>query len=352
MQGDSSKVMPYDYLKVETYAGYYKDNIKLKHSASGGATSIFAENIIAKGGVVFGVVYSNDFKSAHYSCENTLEGIERFKGSKYIMPEPFIFSDEIKISVYEAVANKLKEGVIVLFVGTGCYVGALKKYIEKNKISDSQLITVDLICHGPTFSEVEKQYIQRIEEKYKSKVINFSVRYKKEGWRPPYIHAVFENGKVYDKPFYETEFGYAFKILSKEACFSCHFKGDNHVSDITVGDFWGVKKNSEEYNDNGVSIIFSRSQKGQALIDEVDQKKFFLKKVETEKAAEHNRMFYESREKPKEYKQFKDNFETKGLYYAVKHSSGYYNFLKMVMKRALKRKLPTYLLKLLDRYKV
>lgn len=74
--------------------------------------------------------------------------------------------------------------------------------------------------------EVGKQYIDYLEKRYRAKVVEFSVRYKNPNWTPPYLRAVFDNGQVFCKQFYETEYGYAFDKMKRESCYSCNFKGD------------------------------------------------------------------------------------------------------------------------------
>ena len=51
------------------------------------------------------------------------------------------------------------------------------------------------MCGGTTYKSVMEQYITGLENRYKSRVINFSVRYKKYGWAPIYLRAEFENKK-------------------------------------------------------------------------------------------------------------------------------------------------------------
>jgi len=229
------------------------------------------------------------------------------------------------------------EGKTVLFIGTGCYVGALKKIIKNRKIDDEKLVTIDLICHGTTFPEVEKQYIENLEKKYRSRVTSFSTRYKKEGWQMPYLQAKMDNGKVFEKPFYETDFGYVFQTYLKASCFDCKYKGDNHVSDLTLGDYWGIDRNAKGYNSNGVSIIFGRSQKGLDLIGKLNQNQFFLTEVPAEHAVDKNVMFYKSKKKSTDYERFKENLQKYGLHYAVKHSAGYWKYLKRKIKKTVKR---------------
>lgn len=50
-----------------------------------------------------------------------------------------------------------------------------------------------------SIKEVHRKFIEDLEKKYKSRVVSFNERYKKEGWVPSYLKVVFENGKVYEE---------------------------------------------------------------------------------------------------------------------------------------------------------
>ena len=51
----------------------------------------------------------------------------------------------------------------------------------------------------------------------------------------------------------------------RESCYNCSFKNFPRVADITIGDFWGVRK---KYDDNkGTSLIMVNSQKGKKLFN-------------------------------------------------------------------------------------
>ena len=99
-----------------------------------------------------------------------------------------------------------------------------------------------LICHGPTSAKVHEEYVEWLEKRYRSRIKAFSVRYKEKGWTPPYLRAEFENGQVFMKPFYETEYGMAFAVMARESCYRCPFKGENRRGDIMIGDFWGASE--------------------------------------------------------------------------------------------------------------
>lgn len=334
---------------LTVWSGGYIEDEKTFSVSSGGAATALSECIIREGGTVIGAVYTEDFKGACFAAAATPEELEPLKTSKYITTEKKIRVGGEWISVFEYTASLLRDGKTVLFVGLGCDIGALDKYLETHGVSGETLYTVDLICHGPTYADVQKQYVERLEKRFGGKVTKFSVRYKAKGWKPPFIRAEFDNGKVFQERFYESDFGFAFKAWSRASCYQCRFKGDGHKADLTVGDYWGCKKGMESYNPLGVSVIFCRSDKGQKLLDMLGRMDSFrLGPADMELALGHNRMFYECREKnEKNYSQFQEDFNKSGLAAAVRNSSGYKAHLSRIAKRKIRDSIPAPVTKIL-----
>ncbi len=308
----------FDYSNLEAYAGYYVDNTKVLRSASGGGATVLAEHIIRKGGVVFGVKYSENFKSAEYSCAETIEELDTLKGSKYIYANKKVRIRGEYVSVYSLVAEKLKEKRGVLFIGLGCDVAALCCYLKQQKIDTSTLFTIDLICTGPTYAEVGKQYIEQLEARYGSEIVDFSVRYKEEGWSPFYIYAKFKNGKIHKRTFYDSDYGYAFALYGMKGCYECKFRGENHCADITLGDYWGIVPGKNGYNPNGVSLFIVKTQKGKSLLEEIDREEFRIEPADIELALRHNPMYYKRKEKNAKWRLFDETFKKRGLKEAVR----------------------------------
>lgn len=331
----------YDVSELKSYSGYYKDNVKLKQSSSGGIATAIAEKFIAGGGVCFGVKYTDDFRKAEYCCIDKVSELEQLKGSKYIYADKKITIDSIKYSVYDILKEKLCNGYKVLYIGLGCDIAAVYKYCEFNKVDIRNLYTIDLICNGPTFQEVAKQFIDSIEKKYKSDIKEFTVRYKKCGWEPAYIRAVFHNGKIYEKPFNDSDYGLAFRNYCQEACFSCKFRGKNHKSDITIGDYWGIDKSSDEYNSDGVSIVFvNNPTKSDYLLKLINKDEFELSETDTIRALRGNPNYYRPRPYNSNYEKFKSDFNNKGLHYAARHVFSLKERFIMCIKKVIKRLVP------------
>lgn len=306
---------------IAVYAGFLSDDKRIMQSASGGIATALSEFMLAQGGYVAGVTYSKDFYKAEYILIHDIADLEKLKGSKYI--------DCDKNNIYSDVKNLLDAGENVLFFGLPCIIAALYKFIGRRP---ENLITCELICHGPTFPQVHYDYITFLEKKYKSKTVDFSVRYKLDGWTPSYLYAKFENGKSFIKPFHKTEYGVAFSILGKTSCYNCKYKGNNRQADIMIGDFWGATDKDVYWNKSGVSSIFAETHKGNAFLNATPGINLFH--TTFEKAVEKNPMVIESRKILKNRDTFADLLSRKGLIYAAKHSVSYKSKIKsLILKK-------------------
>ena len=114
-------------------------------SASGGASDLAAQYILAENGVVFGCAYEEKLKVGHIEVAKEKD-LCQIQSSKYVQ-------SNLK-NCYTIVKERLDEGKKVLFTGTPCQIAGLYAFIgEGNK---ENLYTLDLICHGvpsPLFFE-------------------------------------------------------------------------------------------------------------------------------------------------------------------------------------------------------
>lgn len=275
------------------YSGYHLNENTLVKTASGGLATAISEEMIGLGGVVYGVIYSKDFYGAEYKRCESVEDLVALRGSKYVDVSPKCNGD----NVYELVLTDLRKGKKVLFIGLPCIVGVLKGFIRKKLGEDSpQLLTVDLICHGPTLPQIGKDYAELVSKRVGKKVTNLNVRYKRNGeWLPPYLKVLFDDGSSMIKPFTATEFGFAFRVLGCKRCYECRYKDKTYESDITIGDYWGIKKSDEGYNSHGVSVALVHNSKGIDCIKLI--KNFVFREIEYEKAILGNPYYEEKRKK-------------------------------------------------------
>jgi coenzyme F420-reducing hydrogenase beta subunit len=296
-----------DTHNLQAYGGYLDNTDELLNSSSGGAFSALARAILRSGGYVCGAVYADDFRRVFHICSNNPESIDRMRGSKYVQ------SDKGK-ELYKTVSSLLATDVPVLFTGTPCEVASLKRYLN---CDPQNLITCDLICHGPTTPLAQEQYVEYLEKKYSSTIKDFSMKYKKGKWMPQYLRAVFENGRIFCEPFYSTPLGFSFQSLGlRPSCYVCKYKDENRASDITLGDFWGIDRKNECYNALGTSAIIANTEKGIQLIGKIEG--FRLFNTEYSLVAGGNRRLTTSTPVQRNNKPFLHALAEKGLIRAVK----------------------------------
>ena len=68
----------------KAYAVWAQDDIRLK-SSSGGMFTLMAHEIVRKGGVIFGAVYSEDYRRVYLAEADSNEEIVEMRGSKYVL---------------------------------------------------------------------------------------------------------------------------------------------------------------------------------------------------------------------------------------------------------------------------
>lgn len=209
-------------------------------------------------------------------------------------------------------ADDLQNGRSVLFTGFPCMVAALNRYIRKASVTGGSLLTMDLICHGPASPLVAKEYAAMMEKKYKSPVADLTVKYKKDGqWIPPYLKVSFTNGKSTMRPFTATEYGFAFRVLARERCYSCKFKGQNHESDITMGDYWGVRSTDAGFNPHGVSAAIAHTEQGDQRLRNLQN--FQLTAIKYEDVIRENPYYESPRPRDSRHEKFEGLLKTEGL---------------------------------------
>ena len=300
------------------YSGYIEDSAELKSCASGGAATVISRLAVRNDFFVFGCRYSDDFTYAYYECAKNEDMIHKFKSSKYFQSR--------KGNVFRQIKKLLNESQNVLFIGLPCDVAGLISFLEKDY---DNLYTVDLICHGATSEKVNEQFVRMKEKEYGSKVVYLNVREKCEGWVPPYLFIRFENGEVFSKPFYNTEYGVAFAEFSRKYCYKCTFKGNQRPSDITIGDYWGLKEGEEGWNSDGVSILFVHSKKGEKLIKALEH--FSIITQEMKKAQEHNPCYLQPRKSTGRRERYAKHFINYGLAYACKHKMNMKDYIYLIL---------------------
>ena len=240
-------------------------NIQL-HSSSGGIVSLIAEKVIEEGGVVFGAKFDKDWSVIHEFTE-TLAGLTAFRGSKYVQSR--IGSSFLLVKEF------LEKSRLVLFIGTPCQVRALYLFLRQRY---SNLLTIDLVCHGIGSPKVWRLYL----EQYYSKDIIRSIAHRDKtlGWeryclRVSYLHHGKKLVRCEDLRKNPYLRGFIHNIFLRPSCSNCPSKGFKSGSDFTCADFWGIKTIAPNiYDKNGVSLLMVNNERAELFFNKLNISSF------------------------------------------------------------------------------
>lgn len=314
--------------KPIVYAAYNKDVNTMLNSSSGGIFPLLAEYILNLGGVVFGARFNEKFEVVHDYITKK-DDISKFQGSKYVQ--------SIIGNSYRDVKKFLEEGKYVLFTGTPCQIEGLLKYLNKNY---DRLYTQDFICHGCPSPKVWNKYLRYQCNLKKDNIKHINFRNKKNGWISFSMQIDYTDSK-YNVVHVDDIYMKAFlKNLSlRDSCYECKFKGIHRKSDITLADFWGIKKIIPDmYNELGTSLVILNSDKGIQLFEKIN-KNLIYKKSELNEAIKNNVSAIKSSCKTRNVQSFFDSIDKQDFVEVVNHNLPKNNILKVYyleVKKAIK----------------
>lgn len=255
--GEEGKKAP-----LRVYAVKNEDEPARLASSSGGMFTAFAEQVIAGGGVVFGAAFNEQYEVVHTYVESS-EELFRLRGSKYAQ-------SDIN-GTYERTETFLKGGRKVLFAGAPCQILALKRYLRKEY---DNLFTVDFICHGVPGARVWNLYLNELLDKHLhsslADVSEISFRDKFYGWKKFGFALHVQKGKCaypFRLPLHLNAYmrGFLSNLYLRPSCYACKARGSRSRSDVTLGDYWGVRHVHPDFDDDkGVSVVLLNTEEATA----------------------------------------------------------------------------------------
>jgi coenzyme F420-reducing hydrogenase beta subunit len=260
---------------MEIYAAYYDNQIR-NISSSGAIFSAITEEF----DVVYGVAMTKDCYGAEMI--RVQHNISALLGSKYLQAK---VGDSFKQTKAD-----LEKGLKVLFTGTGCQINGLKCFLNCDY---NNLICVDVICHGTPSPLLWREYA-KYQELLHGKLMSINFRCKDQSWKEFGMkeNQLFISKKV--DPYMQM---FLRNYCLRPSCYECHAK-EMKMSDITLGDFWGIENVAPEMNDGlGVSLVIMRSEKGRNLFENIKDKLIY-KVVTYEEAIKENSAEYKSVNRP------------------------------------------------------
>lgn len=273
----------------------YSDEIR-KNSSSGGLFYSVAKSFIENGGYVSGCVYDDNWMPKHI-VTNSLDLIKKMMGSKYVKSDLNM--------VYKQIQSLIQSGNSVLFTGTPCQVNSIKKVFNNHQL----LTCISVVCHGSIERDVWKAYLDKEQEK--GSIVNITMRDKSRGWSNYGLTFTFDNGKK-DSSF-RNEDGYFLKcytdgVLERDRCLNCKIKGKSILSDIIMGDGWGIEKMFPDISDElGISAVICLNSKGKELLDSVKSDNF-VQKINAKEIVSSNSRIMTPAELDTRMKKFREDF--------------------------------------------
>lgn len=240
-------------LPIKVLAAINKDEQIRLGSSSGGLFSSIATQIIKQGGVVFGARFDKDWL-VNIGFTETIEGLSAFRGSKYLQARignSFVECEEF-----------LKSGRKVLFSGSPCQIAGLKRFLHCDY---ENLITVDFVCHGVPSPKVWKLYLKEVLA---------AVNEHKNLFDYKFSYSECKNG-IFSivSPFNSNDYMKAFlkDLILRPSCYHCKVREGRSMSDITIGDYWGIQNACPNMDDNkGTSLALLHSTKGLEILNFTD----------------------------------------------------------------------------------
>lgn len=312
---------------IKAFAAVGKNDRLIAGSASGGMFSCLADALLANGGMAAGAVM--DLRSfgadVYHLLTEQKEDILRLQGSKYVQSEAW--------RSYEAVLSALKQGRQVLFSGTPCQIAAIKRLTG----DPDNLITVDIVCHGVPSKRMLNGYLNVLGKYLRGTVT--ALRFRDKSAPKAYTALVETEGKEKHR-IRSTFLSYYALFLDgsicRESCYHCPYAKGERVSDLTIGDYWGIKDHHTDLPDRSDwSCLLVNTEKGQQFLKHYEDV-LCLYPTEVQWVKENNRQLNEPPRKAKDREALLNGYQKKGYSFLeaafVRKNGGRLRFYWRMMK--------------------
>lgn len=250
-------------LPLEVFAAKNPDDAVRLTSSSGGVFHAIASHIISEGGIVFGARFDKEYNVVHGYAE-TSEELKAFQGSKYVQSD---IGDSFRVA-----EKFLKSGRRVLFTGTPCHIAALRLFLRKDY--GDKLVCADVVCHGVPGPEVWRAYLDLLAGNAgltRDGIRKISFRDKRLGWRR--FGLAIDSGTDFFEPLDTNLYIRIFlrNLDLRPSCYDCPAKCGKSHSDITLADFWKLRKfHNDIFDSIGVSLLMVNTTIGSDIIHTLD----------------------------------------------------------------------------------
>lgn len=247
------------------YMVQHKSDAVRYQSTSGGAFTAIAQEVIRRGGVVFGAIMTEDLMVKH-DCVATVEDLAKFRNSKYVQSE---IGD-----CYKRAKKMLTDGRMVCFSGTPCQINGLYKFLGKDY---ENLIAVDVVCKSVPSPMVFDKYVEykKLQEGQISDVV---FRDKKRGFLYCTMahygshEARLKADEQYRRGSESDEWLRLFLSgkISRRSCVTCPYQTMDRVGDFTLGDIWETGNSALDDN-KGTTLVHVWTIKGKNFLNDIKE---------------------------------------------------------------------------------
>ena len=259
------------------YVAMADNNIR-KKSSSGGVFGALAQYVLSNNGAVCGAAWNTENKCVEHIIIQSIDDLEKLQSSKYIQSNTK--------HVYSEIKKLLQNGKTVMFTGTPCQNAAVRAVCGDNE----NLYCVDIICHGTPSPKVFRKYLDELN--LDGDFVKTDFRDKVDGWKSALTITTTTTKDRFSMPADQDDYMRAFlnNLSLRKSCGKCPFNKLPRQGDLTIGDFWGVKR---KYDDLlGTSVILANTKRGEYLLSKTKYK--LLKSTDLSDALPGNPCIHES----------------------------------------------------------
>ena len=254
--------------------------------------TLFAEQVLNSGGVVFGATFDGNLQVCHTSI-STMQELVKLRCSKYVQSN--------MNGIFKQIRTLLADGKKVLFSGTPCQIAGLKGFLMKDY---ANLLTVDVVCHGVPSAKVYNKHLTEIAADTGEAVTQVKFRDKADGWKRGKTLFLTENHCMGSSKRRETYMRLFLNNVSiRPSCADCAFNNKRSLADIQFPEF---------DDDKGITLVLINTTQGQQLFDSIKDKTTYIS-TDFEKGAQYNLAVSKSLGLHPKRQYFFDNLENKTL---------------------------------------
>ena len=300
----------------KTLALQSKDYTLSQKSSSGGMFAQIAKYVLSKNGIVFGCAMEknqDNFEIKHIYIDNEKD-LYKLQGSKYVQ-------SDIK-NTYREAKQFLEQNRLVIYSGTPCQIAGLKSFLQKEY---SNLICIDLSCEGVPSQKMFNDYVKFLEKtKIKEKIIDFKFRSKQAcGWScEKYAIIYLRKGQKIPTTTTTTTTDTYHNLfvhggILRESCYNCQFTGIDRISDITIGDAWGIEIEYPKLminkfkKEKGISVVLINTDKGEQIFEQIKDNLVYTD-IDIDKLRKYNHPLRHPTVKNKNRQQYMEEYLSSG----------------------------------------